>query len=271
LTIVFGHSDRLAGAYGAAVSTTMLMTTAILYRIMRVRWRWPRWAAVAIFAGFITVDFVFFSANLLKIAEGGWIPLLVGAAIYLVMTTWRSGIDAMHRRQERDAVTIAQFVRRLRDKSVLRVPGKAIFLTRLRGFIPSLITDHVRQMGSLYEEAIALTVEFSAVRPRVRSGSRLLVERLGPGFWHVTVRFGFVEVPDLARTLGQEKSKCPIAPEHAIYFSERDYVVARKQKPRLARWRRRLFSLLYRNAVQPSDRFNIPAEDFVQISREIEV
>jgi KUP system potassium uptake protein len=271
LTVIFAHSDRLAGAYGAAVSTTMLMTTAILYRIMRVRWRWPRWMATAIFIGFIIVDIVFFGANLLKIAEGGWIPLLVGAAIYLVMTTWRSGIDAMRRRHDRDAITIAQFVRRLGDKAILRVPGKAIFLTRLRGFIPPLIADHVRQMGSFYEEAIALTVEFSAVRPRMRAGSRLSVERLGPGFWHATLRFGFVEVPDVADALGREKSKCPIYPEHALYFTERDFVVARKQKPRLARWRRRLFSFLYRNAVQPSDRFNIPAEDFVQISREIEV
>jgi KUP system potassium uptake protein len=271
LTIIFARSDRLAGAYGAAVSTTMLMTTAILYRVMRVHWRWPRWSAVAIFAGFITVDIVFFGANVMKIAEGGWIPLLVGGLIYLMMTTWRSGIDAMHRRQEREAITIAQFVRRLRDKTITRVPGKAIFLTRLRGFIPPLISDHVRQMGSLYEEAVALTVEFSAARPRVRDGSRLRVDRLGAGFWHVTVRFGFIEVPDVARALGRDKSKCPIVPEHAIYFSERDYVVARGQKPRLSAWRRRLFSFLYRNAIHPADRFNIPVQDFVQISREIEV
>src|ERR1700691_3468754 len=113
LTIIFAHSERLAGAYGAAVSTTMLMTTAILYRIMRVRWQWPAWVAAGIFALFLTVDTVFFGANLMKIAEGGWIPLTVGALIYIVMTTWRDGIDAMHRTQEREAVTIAQFGRQL--------------------------------------------------------------------------------------------------------------------------------------------------------------
>ena len=155
------------------------------------------------------------------------------------MTTWRAGMDAMHRRQVRDAVTIAQFVRQLRDHKVPRVPGRAIFLTRLRGFIPPLIADHVRQMGSLYEEAIALTVVFT-IRPRVRPNNRLHVERLGEGFWHVTVRFGFIEVPDVARALHQEKSKCPIDSDDAIYFSEHDYVVARKQKPRLAAWRRQL-------------------------------
>jgi KUP system potassium uptake protein len=96
-------------------------------------------------------------------------------------------------------------------------------------------------------------------------------ERLAEGFWHITVRFGFVEVPDLARVLHLQKSKCPIDPDNAIYFSERDYVVARKQKPRLQGWRRRLFSFLYRNSIHPADRFNIPADNFIQISRQIEV
>jgi KUP system potassium uptake protein len=172
--------------------------------------------------------------------------------------------------QERDTVTIAQFVRQLRDKKVKRVPGRAIFLTRLRGQISPLIADHVRQFGSLYEEAIALTVSFTN-RPRVRASSRLYVEPLGEGFWHVTVRFGFIEVPNVAKALHQDKSKCPIDPDNAIYFSERDYVEARKQKPRLSAWRRVLFSFLYRNSIHPADRFSIPAENFVQISRQIEV
>ena len=270
LTIGFASSDRLAGAYGAAVSTTMLMTTAILYRIMRVFWRWPLWAALGLFSLFICVDLVFFVANLTKIADGGWIPLLFGMAIFVVMTTWHAGIDAMHRRQERAALSIEQFVRQLRDHKIPRVPGRAIFLTRLRGFIPQLIADHVRQMGSLYEETVALTVQFTAA-PRVRAKSRLHVEPFGQGFWRVTVRFGFMENPDVSRALDREKAKCPINSDDAIYFSERDYAVARKHKPRLAAWRRRLFSFLYRNSIHPADRFNFPSEHFVQISRQIEI
>jgi KUP system potassium uptake protein len=110
-----------------------------------------------------------------------------------------------------------------------------------------------------------------AIRPRVSPNRRLDVERLGEGFWHVTVRFGFIEIPDVAKALHLEKTKCPIDPEDAIYFSERDYVVARKQNPRLATWRRGLFSFLYLNSVHPADRFNIPAGNFVQIARQIEV
>jgi KUP system potassium uptake protein len=158
----------------------------------------------------------------------------------------------------------------LRDHKIPRVPGRAIFLTRLRGFIPQLIADHVRQMGSLYEEVVALTVQFTA-SPRVRAKSRLHIEPLGHGFWRVTVRFGFMENPDVSRALDREKAKCPIKTDDAIYFSERDYVVARKHKPRLAAWRRRLFSFLSSNSVHPADRFNFPSEQFVQISREIEI
>jgi KUP system potassium uptake protein len=270
LTVIFAHSDKLAGAYGAAVSTTMLMTTAILYRIMRVLWRWPRWAAIGLFSLFMIVDCAFFGANLTKIAEGGWIPLVVGASIFIVMTTWHAGLDAMRRRQERDLVTVGQFTRKLREHKIQRIAGRAIFLTRLRGFIPPLIADHVSQWGSLHDEAIALTVVFSN-RPRVRSSSRIHVERLGEGFWHVTVRFGFIEVPDVPRALHQEKSKCPVDLDNAIYFSERDRVVTRKQKPRLAAWRRHLFSFLYRNSIHPADRFNFPPEHFVQVSRPIQV
>jgi len=270
LTIGFASSDRLAGAYGAAVATTMLMTTAILYRIMRVLWRWPAWAAIGLFSLFLCVDTAFFVANLAKIAQGGWIPLLFGALIFTVMTTWHTGIDAMRRRQERDVISVAQFVRQLREHKIPRIPGRAIFLTRLRGFIPPLIADHVRQMGSLYEEAIALTVEFTA-RPRVRSNSRLHVEALGHGFWQVRVRFGFMETPDITKALQREKSKCPINLDDALYFSERDHVVGRKQKPHLSAWRRQLFSFLYRNSIHPADRFNFPSEHFIQISREIEI
>ena len=270
LTVTFASSDRLAGAYGAAVSTTMLMTTAILYRIMRVSWRWPAWGAVAVFSLFICVDIAFFAANLTKIADGGWIPLVVGAAIFIVMTTWRAGIDAMRRRRERDEITVAQFVRQLREHKIERIPGRAIFLTRLSGAIPSLISDHARQMGSLYEETIALTVQFTT-KPRVSAKRRIYVERLGEGFWHVTVCFGYFENPDVVKALHQAKSSCPLDPDEAIYFSERDRVVARKQKPRLSAWRRHLFSFLYRNSVDPADRFSFSTERFVQISRQIEI
>lgn len=270
LTVAFGQSARLAGAYGAAVSTTMLMTTAILYRIMRVIWRWPILRSLAVFGVFLAVDIAFFAANLTKIAEGGWIPLLAGGLIFALMTTWRGGMDAMRRMQERDALTVPHFVRQLRDHKIERSPGQAVFLTRLRDFVPPLIADHIRQMGALPEHSAALTVRFTA-RPRVRVGRRVRIERLGEGFWHITVRFGFMDVPDVPRALRLEQSKCPMDMDSAIYFSERDHVTARKRKPHMPAWRRHLFSFLYRNSIHPADRFNLPSQHFVQISRQFEV
>jgi KUP system potassium uptake protein len=270
LTVVFARSDRLAGAYGAAVSTTMLMTTAILYRVMRVIWRWRPALARVVFSFFLAVDIAFFIANLTKIADGGWIPLVIGGAIFTVMTTWHAGMDAMHRTYDRDAESVAQFLRKLHDHKIERSPGQAIYLTRLREFIPPLIAGHVRQMASLPEEAIALTVHFAA-RPRMRPGTHVRGEKLGNGFWHLNVRFGFMEVPDVPRVLHQEKAHCPADLDNATYFSERDHVTGRTRKPRMAAWRRRLFAFLYRNSIHPADRFNLPAQNFVQISGQIEV
>lgn len=270
LTIGFASSDRLAGAYGAAVSTTMLMTTAILYRIMRVSWRWPLWLAVSLFSFFFCVDAVFFVANLTKILEGGWVPLLVGASIFIVMTTWRVGMDAMRRRRERDEIPVAQFVRQLRDRKINRIPGKAMFLALMGGSIPQVVADHLRQMGSLHEKTAILTVHFSA-KPRLRRANRVHVEPLGEGLWHMTVYFGYFENPDVVRAVHNSKSTCPFDPDGAIYFAERDRVIARRRPPRMSAWRRSLFAFLLRNSIDPADRFNLSGENFVQISRQLQI
>jgi KUP system potassium uptake protein len=267
LTLAFQSSDRLAGAYGVAVSTTSLMTTALLYRVMRVTWRWSIAAAALVFLFFFAIDLAFFAGNALKIAEGGWIPLLVGAAIFPIMTTWHDGMDALDREQDQDRITLAHFVRQLRDKKIPRQEGVALFLTRLQGIVPPVIADHVRQLGALYQEVAALTVRFSENRPRIDPKQRIVMRHLGPGFWHLTLSFGFIEVPDVTRALRTANSECPFDMNGALYFSERDRIERRRTKPRMAAWRRALFSFLYRNSIHPADRFNLPAPNFIQITR----
>jgi len=267
LTLAFGSSDRLAGAYGVAVSGTSLMTTVLLYRVMRVTWRWRFAVAALVGACFFAIDITFFASNAIKIAEGGWVPLLVGAAIFAIMTTWRDGMDALDRAQDRDRVTLAHFVRQLRDNKIPRQEGTALFLTRLQGVVPPVIADHVRQFGRFYQEVVALTVRFSSNRPRIRPEHRIAMRHLGPGFWHMTLSFGFIEVPDVPRTLHVGKAHCPFNMDDALYFSERDRIERRRTRPRMAAWRRILFSFLYRNSIHPADRFKLPAENFVQITR----
>jgi KUP system potassium uptake protein len=267
LTLTFQSSDRLAGAYGVAVSATSLMTTALLYRVMRVTWRWHFAVAGLVFACFFLVDLAFFAGNAIKIAEGGWVPLLVGAAVYAIMTTWRDGMDALDREQDSDRMTLAHFVRRLRDNKIPRQEGTALFLTRLQRLVPPLIADHVRQLGAFYREVVGLTVRFSPNRPRIEPKQRIAMRQLGPGFWHLTLSFGFIEKPDVPRALHAAKTDCPFDIDGALYFSERDRIERRRTKPRMVAWRRLLFSFLYRNSIHPADRFNLPADNFVQITR----
>jgi len=271
LTIGFGSSGRLAGAYGTAVSTTMLLTTALLYNLMRSRWEWPIWAAVAAGAVFLLIDLVFFSANLLKVADGGWVPLTFGAIVFIVMITWQGGVAAVQRKQEQVATTPGTFRRRLGAKGVARPPGTIVFLTRMSGKVPPQMVRHLEQFHAMPQTVIALTVRF-ATRPRVRPERRLEMTEVFPGFWEMTVHYGFVEVPNLPRALQGAKARgCPVDFAKAVYVAAPDRVIRDREERHLSRWQLPLFSFLFRNAVHAVDRFNLPPENFVEIAREIEI
>jgi len=271
LTVSFGSSDRLAGAYGTAVSTTMLLTTALLYNVMRVRWRWPVGPALTTSGLFLAVDFAFFAANLFKIREGGWIPLTFGTLVFIIMVSWHFGFEAMRHRHTMKTETPDEFFRHLKESRVPRVPGTAIYLTRLAKTIPFLIIEHVAQMRALYEIVIALTVKFEDI-PRVAPRERIELAKLAEGFWHITVHFGFVQVPNIPAALRQAKDYgCPIDLEDAIYFGSRDAVICSKRRSWLARASLRLFTLMFRNSVRTVDLFNIPSENFVEVGRQIEI
>ena len=271
LTVSFGSSDRLAGAYGTAVSTTMLLTTALLYNVMRSRWRWPVGLALITSGIFLTVDFAFFAANLFKIRDGGWIPLTFGALVFVVMVSWHFGFEVVRRRHTVLTETPDEFFLRLTRDHVPRVPGTAIFLTRLAATTPFLIVEHVAQMKAMYETAIALTVNFESI-PRVASRDRIELAKLAEGFWHITVHFGFIQVPDIPAALRLAKARgCPVNLEDAIYFGARDAVICSKRRNWLVRASLRLFTLMFRNSVRAVDLFNIPPERFIEVGRQIEI
>ncbi len=271
LTVSFGSSDRLAGAYGTAVSTTMLLTTALLYNVMRERWHWPAGPALIAAGLFLAVDFAFFAANLLKIREGGWIPLTFGTLVFIVMISWHFGFEALRQRHTVLTQTPDEFFRHIEDSRIPRVPGTAIFLTRFAATIPFLIIEHVAQMKALYQTAIALTVKFEDI-PRVARSERVELAKYAGGFWHITLHYGFVEVPDIRAALRQAKDHgCPIDLDDAIYFGSRDTVVSTKRGNWLLRLRLRLFMLMFRNSVRAVDLFNLPPEDYVEIGRQIEI
>jgi KUP system potassium uptake protein len=270
-TIAFGSSDRLAGAYGTAVATTMLLTTVLLFRAMRDRWRWPLAAACAVAGFFLVVDSSFFVANLWKIAEGGWLPLTFAAILFCIMVTWRSGVDAIKATLAGSAEPGEQFLSELEKGLIPRVHGTTVFLTRSTQKVSKLIMDHARFVGVLPRHTIALSVVFENT-PRIFGPKCTLVENVGEGLWRVVARFGFFEIPDLMLALSQAQGlDSDIHLEEAMFVGTRDLVVSKAVKPALKGWRMALFAFLYRNSVKVVDRFNLAPANVVEIARQIEI
>jgi KUP system potassium uptake protein len=270
-TIAFGSSDRLAGAYGTAVSTTMLLTTFLLYTAMRNVWRWPLLVALGVGGIFVLIDAGFFSANLLKIADGGWLPLTIAACIFLVMVTWRSGTEAIRNSlpvPEKDA---AKFLDDLENGKIPRVSGTTVFLTRSRQKVSRLVMDYAQFAGALPHNVIILSVSFESV-PRVPKPSCHVVDHVAERFWHLTASFGFFEIPDLRRALSEARGlDADVDLEKVTFIGTRDHVIYRQGSSVLRRWRLALFAFLYRNAARAIDKFSLPPKSVIELSREIEI
>ena len=270
LTLAFRSSSRLAGAYGTAVSTTMLLTTLLLYKVMRDRWGWPMIAAIPLCGIFLTMISAFFAANLLKVEEGGWIPLTFGAAVFLLMSTWRTGTEAVRRKLEAITESTDEFFDRLTRNQIPRVAGTGVFLTRMTDSIPPPIIDHVAEVGALYRNLIALTVVFEEI-PRVQAENRLERLKIVENFWHITVHFGFMEIPDLPQVLDQRTDEdSHFDADNALYFASRDQVI-RTESNGIMRLRMPLFAFMFRNSLRTSDLFNLPPRRFFEIGRQVAI
>jgi KUP system potassium uptake protein len=270
-TIAFGASDRLAGAYGTAVSTTMLLTTFLLYRAMRDLWKWPAAAAAAVVGIFIVVDTSFFTANLLKIAEGGWLPLTFAAILFVIMTTWRSGVEAIRATLVQTPPSAEKFLADLRSGAIPRVAGTTVFLTRSTQKVSRLIMDHAHFVGVLPDNAIALSVVFENT-PRITGPTCTVVDNVGHGLWHVVARFGFLEIPDLRQALLRTQGLPDgVDLDKALFVGTRDLVVSKRKDASLHSWRLVLFAFLYRNSVKIVDRFNLEPSNAIEIARQIEI
>jgi KUP system potassium uptake protein len=271
ITIAFRSSDRLAGAYGTAVATTMLITTVLLYRAMRHNWHWPLLVSGAVAAVFLSVDGSFFAANLLKIADGGWLPLTLALLLFGLMVTWRSGIEAIRRSLAELRQTPEQFLAKLKSGSIPRPPGSMVFLTRSTLSVPRLIMDHVHFTGALPRHVIALSVVFEET-PRAAGPEAVAVQDVGEGLWHVIARFGFFEIPDLCNALANARGlHTDFDPVAAVFVGSRDMVVHKPGSTPLRCWRVALFAFLYQNAGKIIDRFNLPAANVIEIARQVEI
>ncbi len=271
VTFAFGSSDRLAGAYGTAVSTTMLLTTLLLYQAMIKVWKWPTALALLVGGFLVIVDGGFFAANLVKIAEGGWVPLTLAGILFIVMITWRTGIDAIRASLTQISQTEDQFLKDLETGKIPRVEGTMVFLTRSPYKVSRLIMDHAHFMGSLPRHVIALNVSFDDI-PRVPQPNCRIVDQVAEGWWQVSAHFGFIEIPHLQEALQRAKDLDPsIDLDKAVFVATRDLVAHRPGSKVLRQGRLGLFAFLYRNAVKATDRFSLPPHSVLEIARQIEI
>jgi len=272
LTIGFGKSDNLASAYGIAVSLTMLMTSALLFIAMREIWGWSLLAAGAVAAFFLVVDSAFFLANLTKIAEGGYVPLVLAVSVYGIMWIWHRGAAAVVNRLGEALIPIPDFLARVADRKVPRVPGTAVFLTRTERDTPPVMIWHVKHNRALHEHLFVLRVEILSV-PWVSSSNRMSsLAEVAPGFWRAEARFGFMERPNIPELLSASKSLgCTIDLGDVTYYVGHETVIHREDGRGLPAWQERIFAVMERNAIHVSDFFSLPTDQVVEIGRQVAI
>jgi KUP system potassium uptake protein len=271
LTIAFGKSDNLAAAYGIAVSATMLMTSALLFIAMREIWGWSMLLAGAVAGCFLIVDSAFFLANLTKIAEGGYVPLILAVSVYGVMWIWHRGAAAIAVRMHEALIPVSEFMKKISAASVPRVPGTAVFLTRAERDTPPVMVWHVKHNRALHQHLLVLRVEIQSV-PWVSPQNRMRIEEVAPNFWRADARFGFMERPHIPELLAAGKSLgCNVDLGDVTYYVGHETVVSREDGLGLPAWQERFFAVMERNAVHVSDFFSLPSDQVVEIGRQVAI
>ncbi|HKY46566.1 MAG TPA: potassium transporter Kup [Acidimicrobiia bacterium] len=268
LVLAFRSSSNIAGAYGVAVSTTMVITTFLAYFVARRVWGWSPWLAGAVTVGFIAIDLTFFGANILKLGAGGWLPLLVAAAAFTVMTTWERGGELLVERFGKTKLSMDHLLKDVGQHGPTRVAGTAIFLTGDPDMIPTALLHNVKHNKVLHEQNVFLTVRNEEI-PYVSTRDRVSVEDLGSGFFRVIGRYGFMEDPNVPAIL-EETRKAGLEADlrRPTYVLSRNAVLPAAHPP-LARWRESLFIFLMRNSLRPTQFFRIPHNQVVEIGRQI--
>ncbi|MGQ0655711.1 MAG: potassium transporter Kup [Betaproteobacteria bacterium] len=269
--IGFGSSSRLAGAYGVAVTATMLVDTLLTFFVIRYGWGYPLALCILSTGFFLVIDLAFFSATLLKIADGGWFPLAIGAVVFVVMTTWRRGREILFKRLDEQSIPLEPFLKSLFREPPHRVPGSAVFLTATPDATPHALLHNLNHNKVLHERVVFLTVEVRQV-PWVRFEERVVCEKLGYGCWRVRVRYGFMNRPDV--TLALELCGAmglDFDPMQTSFFLSRQLIVASDGGPGMALWRDRMFAAMARNAGNITDYFNIPANRVIELGTRVQI
>ena len=268
--IGFGSSTRLASAYGVAVTGTMLVTTILTFFVVRFAWRYNLFLSLAATGFFIVIDAAFFSSSLLKIVEGGWFPLALGAIVFTVMTTWHRGREIAMAVQKQTGTSVESFLHSLAEHPVPRVPGTAMFMAGNADAVPRALLRNFACNKVLHERVVLLTVIIREV-PWVTANERIKVEALNLGFHRVIVYFGFMDRPDVSQALDHCKPHgLVLEPLQTWFILSRATVIPTPGKG-MAQWRERLFAAMARHARTAGDYFNIPSAQVIELGTKIEI
>jgi KUP system potassium uptake protein len=270
LVLGFKSSSNLAGAYGIAVTGTMAVTSILFYVLTRERWQWSAARACVVVAIFLLFDLSFFFANFPKIVEGGWFPLIVGLTVFTILTTWKRGRSELGRLLAEQSLPMDLFLRDLAVQHPYRVDGTAVVMTSTATGVPAVLLHHFKHNRTVHKRVVLLSIT-SEKRPEVADAQRLEITDLGQGFYRVVARFGFIETPRISHVL----ALCQ-AQGLAFDMQSTTFVLGRETllpsgRSHMARWRKRLYGFLARNAPSATAYFEIPPNRVMELGAQIEL
>jgi KUP system potassium uptake protein len=268
--VLFGSSDRLAAAYGITVTIDMLITTTMTFFVIRYAWKYP-WPLVLLATGFFfIVDFTFLAANIVKVVDGGWFPLLIGALMFTLMMTWKQGRKLMHQRMREEAIDLKSFLESVFISPPTRVSGTAVFLVSDQGLTPNALLHNLKHNKVLHERNLFVTVRHHEV-PWIVERERCEMQALGHDCWQVTLNFGFKNEPDVPTALERLRAQgCSVDDMDTSYFLSRDIIVP-TMGGGMADWREKLFVGMHRNASAAADFLRLPTNRVVELGSKVEI
>ena len=268
--IGFGSSDNLASAYGIAITIDMLITTVMTFFVIRYGWKYPWWLCVAATGFFFLIDLAFFAGNIVKVPDGGWFPIVIGAIMFTLLMTWKQGRKLMAARLREDAIDLDSFLEAVFVSPPARVPGTAVFLVSDPGFTPNALLHNLKHNKVLHETNLFVTVRHHEI-PWIGFDKRVELQPLGHDCWQVTLHFGFKNDPDVPEALELLKGRGVQLDEmETSYFLSRDIVIPTLGGG-MAMWREKLFASMHRNAAAAADFLNLPANRVVELGAKVEI
>ena len=270
VVFAFRSTTALSAAYGIAVTGTMAITSALYYVVMTTRFGWPKGRAVALTVAFFAIDFAFLGANLIKIENGGWVPLAVAVGLFVLMTTWKRGRAELTTELNKRTIPLTMLLEDIERKKPVRVEGTAVFLTSSATGVPLVLLHHMKHNKVFHRQVVLLSMITGDV-PEVPAVDRVQVESLGQGFFRVRAMYGFMQNPDVNDVLKlAQRQGLVVRKNDTTFYLGRERIIPRGTSS-MAKWRKLIFIFLSRNAISPSEYFNIPTGRVVELGTQVEL